>query len=448
VRGTYTGEWKSGGLSLVAVADGAARSLKIGDALTSLFDCRFSPDGLTIACNRGVSTGDIFLLSVDGSRETPLVQHPADDALLEWLPDGRGILFASDRGGTIDMWSLQIENGQPKGAPVLVRRSLGPTTPMRLTKSGTFYYETPASFMDVYTVSLDPKTGQIAGPPKKEPLPWEGHNRFPAWSPDGRRLAYISVRPTVVGPYAPGRARAFLVCVYSTDTGRVREYPGVRASTIRWSPDGRNLYVTGTNVERGGIHRIDVESGVVTRLPLEARGVGADVSADGQWIVYCRGDQLVRRNLQSGEEKELDGPGFWPGGLALSRDSSRLAWIIGLEEKTRILKVMSFPDGTPKEIQRLKDPEWRIAWSPDGRFIYYSDVPPAGGKDWDLWRVPAEGGTAQDLGSAASFHEHFSIHPDGSRITFSTETLNPEPTQLWVMENFLPALQKAAGGRR
>jgi hypothetical protein len=38
----------------------------------------------------------------------------------------------------------------------------------------------------------------------------------------------------------------------------------------------------------------------------------------------------------------------------------------------------------------------------------------------------------------ANFHEHLSIHPDGTRITFSTSTLNPEPAQLWVMENFLP----------
>jgi Tol biopolymer transport system component len=450
VRGTYTGEWKSGGLSLVAVTDGAARSLKIGDALTSSFDCRFSPDGLAIACNCDTKQGkrDIYLLATDGSRETPIVQHPADDGLLEWLPDGRGILFASDRAGTIDMWSQQITDGLPESAPTLIRRSIGPTTPMRLTKGGAFYYETPATFMDVYTVRLDPKTGNVAGQPRKEPLPWEGHNRWPDWSPDGRRLAYVSVRPTVVGPYAPGRAREALLCVYSADTGTVREYPGVRVGLTSWSPDGRYLYVTATNVGGGGIHRVNVDSGEFTPVLPEAKASAGQVSADGQWIVFCRNRRVQRRNVQSGEEKELDGPDIYPGHLALSSDGRRLAWVVRSDEKTWILKVMPFPDGAPTEIQRLKSPDDHIGWSSDATFIYYSDLPPGGGKDWHLWRVPADGGTAQDLGSAANFHQRLSVHPDGTRITFSTETLNPEPAQLWVMENFLPAPSKAAGARR
>jgi Tol biopolymer transport system component len=434
---------KAPDVSLVAVGDGSVRSLRTQVVSGLGFDYRFSPDGLAIAYSRGTTQGkrDIFLLPVDGSGETPLVQHPADDALIEWLPEGRGILFASDRGGTIDMWSQQIENGQPKGAPTLVKRSLGPTTPMRLTRSGAFYYETPASFMDVYTVSLDPKTGQVLGPPKKEPLPYEGSNRFPSWSADGKHLAYVSNRPTVVGPYFPGRARQFVVSVYSADTGKVREYPGISTSSPRWSPDGRHLYAAGST-SGPGIHRIDVASGESTAVVREANGGGVEVSADGQWIVFCRNRRMLRRNLQIGEEKELDGPDIYPGHLALSRDGNRLAWIVRSDDKTWILKTAPFPDGTPKEIQRLKNPDSRIAWSPDGRFIYYSGLPPEGGKDCHLWRVPADGGAAQDLGSVANFHEHLSIHPDGTRITFSTSTLNPEPAQLWVMENFLPAVKR------
>jgi len=436
------GPEKPVGLSLVAVADGSHRPLKIGDSPAAFsFDCRFCPDGLTVACDRGIERSDIFLLAVDGSRETPLVQHPADDALLEWLPDGRGILFASDRTGTIDMWSQQIEGGQPKGAPTLVRRNTGPVTPMRLTRSGAFYYEARASSSDVYTVTLDAKTGRITGPPSKEPLLHEGYNNSPDWSPDGTRLAYVTGKPAVVRVgNAPGRAASAdaVVCIYSADTGKVREYPGVHPASTRWSPDGRYVYVTTTNVGGGGIHRIDVESGVVTPVVPDAGALGVEVSADGQWLVFCRKTRILSRNLQSGEEKEV-GRDVGSFAMALSRDGSRLAWVAGSDEKTRMLKVMPFPDGTPKDIQRVRDPDRRIAWSPDGRFIYYSDLPPAGGDICHLWRVPADGGTAQDLGSAANRHGHLSVHPDGSRITFSTGTLSPEPAQLWVMENFLPA---------
>ena len=426
-------------LVVVAVADGTLRTLKsFNDPVAGMpsFDCRFSPDGLTIACSRQPGPGsrrDVFLLSADGSRETPLVQHPAEDAFVEWLPDGRGILFASDRAGSYDLWSVQIDKGQPQGAPALVRRGIGPITPMRLTKSGAFYYQTPSSSTDVYTISLDPKTGQITGPPRKEPLTWEGHNGDLDWSPDGRRLAYVSIRPTVVGPFDPGRTTEFVFCIYSADTGRVREYrdssPGVHP---RWSPDGRYVFGSASWTSGGGIYRMDVETGEVTPFLLKANGGGLQISADGKWVVYCRDRRMLRRNVQSGEEKELDGPDVYPGHLALSRDGSRLAWVIRSDEKKWILKVMPFPDGTPKEIHQLTDLDIRIAMSPDGRFIYYSD-------QGHLWRVPAEGGNAQDLGSAAPYHSHLSLHPDGTRITFSTSTLNPEPAQLWVMENFLPA---------
>jgi Tol biopolymer transport system component len=438
--------WSASGkapeVSLVTVADGSVRSLKTEVFRAMGLDYRFSPDGLYVVYSRPVTQDDlkrdVYLLSVDGTRETPLIQHAADDAFLEWLPDGRGILFASNRAGTDDLWSIQIDKGQPQGAPTLVRRSIGPITPMRLTKGGAFYYETPASFMDVYTVSLDPNTGNVTGPSKKEPLTYQGHNRWPDWSPDGRHLAYVSVRPTIVGPFFPGRARESLVCIYSADTGRVREYPGVRASSTRWSQDGRYLYVTASNVGGGGIHRINFESGEVMPFLLKANGGGVQVSADGQWVVYCRDRRIQRRNVRSGEEKELDGPDVYPVHLALSTDGGRLAWVLKSDEKTWVLKVMAFPDGTPREIQRLRDPYSRIGWSPDGRFIYYSDVPPAGGSNYHLWRVPADGGPAQELGFRAPSLEHLSVHPDGSRITFSTETLNPEPPQLWVMENFLP----------
>ena len=434
-------------LGLVSAAGGSFRSLKAYRSSNVAPDRGlFSPDGLFVAYSRpteeSVRARDVFLLSADGSRESPLIQHPADDVLLAWLPDGRGILFASDRAGTFDLWTVQLDKGQAQGAPTLVKRALGPITPMGLTRMGAFYYRTPGSFMDVFTASFDPRTGSVAGSPKKEPLPFEGHNRMPDWSPDGKHLAYVSQRPG---------ERKGVLCIYSADTGKVREYrPGKGFGYPRWAPDGQHLYLMAPSFEGRGIYRMDVQSGEVTPF----LGAGADesvfslrASADQKWIVYSQDgktvDRLIRRNAESGQEHEIERARDLSN-VALSPDGSRLAWILKPDEKTRVLKVMEFPDGTPREIQKLTMVDnWNfdLGWSPDGRFIYYFDRAPGTG-EWRLRRVAAEGGEAQDLGLTSRYFEQLSVHPDGSRITYSGPPTTSEPPQVWVMENFLPATKR------
>jgi Tol biopolymer transport system component len=82
-----------------------------------------------------------------------------------------------------------------------------------------------------------------------------------------------------------------------------------------------------------------------------------------------------------------------------------------------------------------------LGWSPDGRFIYYFDRAP-GTDEWRLRRVAAEGGQAQDLGLTSRYIDQLSVHPDGSRITYSGPPTTSEPPQVWVMENFLPATKR------
>jgi tricorn protease len=55
---------------------------------------------------------DIYLMPVEGGREVPLVSHPENDYPLGWTPDGKRVLFASDRAGTIGVWMIQVANGK------------------------------------------------------------------------------------------------------------------------------------------------------------------------------------------------------------------------------------------------------------------------------------------------------------------------------------------------
>jgi Tol biopolymer transport system component len=68
---------------------------------------------------------DIFVLATNGSRETPLVEHPGNDFVLGWAPDGKRILFASDRTGVLSAWVIAVADGRPQGAPELVKSDIG-----------------------------------------------------------------------------------------------------------------------------------------------------------------------------------------------------------------------------------------------------------------------------------------------------------------------------------
>jgi hypothetical protein len=121
---TY-GTEKPLGLSLVAVADGSHRPLKIGDSPAPGRLTAASPGGLTVACDRGM-TSNIFLLWVDGSREIARSTCADDAARVAAGRAGHPVRERPRR--LIDVWSLRIENGQPRGAP---RWSGGTSVPRR-----------------------------------------------------------------------------------------------------------------------------------------------------------------------------------------------------------------------------------------------------------------------------------------------------------------------------
>ena len=56
--------------------------------------------GLRPPGNRAADQRDVFIMAVDGSREIPAVVHMADDLVVGWSPDGRYLLFSSDRTGS------------------------------------------------------------------------------------------------------------------------------------------------------------------------------------------------------------------------------------------------------------------------------------------------------------------------------------------------------------
>ena len=123
---------RSAQIGLVSVKERSLRVLKTTDwgSALGLF---LSPDGRYIGMDLTLDDSkrnerDVFVLAVDGSREIPVVVHPGRDIMMGWSPDGRHLLFSSDRSGAPGLWSVAISDGRPTGAPVLVKSDIAPAS--------------------------------------------------------------------------------------------------------------------------------------------------------------------------------------------------------------------------------------------------------------------------------------------------------------------------------
>ena len=120
----------------------------------------------------------------------------------------------------------------------MVKPDMGRISPMGFTRRGSYYYGLRTGMNDVYVATLDLATGKLLAPPTKATQRFVGSNHGPAWSPDGKYLAYISQR----GPSRFGRGSR-IISIRSVKTGEERELsPNLNRLGHRmdlpWSPMG------------------------------------------------------------------------------------------------------------------------------------------------------------------------------------------------------------------
>jgi len=146
----------------------------------------------------------------------------------------------------------------------------------------------------------------------------------PAWSPDSRRIAYVS--------FEGNRSSIFIQTLRSGNRIQVSSKPGINGAPA-FSPDGRKLVITLGGVDGNlDIYTIDINSRQTRRITTH-RSIDTEGSwsPDGRFIYFTSdrsgGPQIYRVSATGGTPERVTFEGSYNARPRLSPDGSKLAMV-------------------------------------------------------------------------------------------------------------------------
>ncbi len=403
-----------------------------------------SPDGQTIVFDL---LGDLYTMPITGGKAKRLTSGLAYDAQPRFSPDGKRIVFISDRSGGDNVWvmsldmvdTIQVTQGNtsmyfspewmPDGEMIVVSRSGGlggaaklefrhvdrrsplPViqTPSNLkmlgaapspdgryiwyaARSGDWQYN--AAFPQYQLYRYDRKTGTSTLMTNRY-----GSGFRPAISPDGRWLVYGTREGTETGlrirDLTTGDER-WLAYPVQRDDMEARATLDVLPG-YSFTPDSRAVVVS----YGGEIWRVPVDGSPGTKIPFEV-DVQLDIGPEVKFTYHVDTSATV-------VARQIRNPVPSPDGRWIAFTAFDRLW------------VKQLPDGEPRRVSSAEVGEYHPAWSPDGRWIAYVTWDDhAGGH---IMRAPApgngRGGAPTQLTRVAALYYNVAWSPDGGRIVAS-----------------------------
>jgi Tol biopolymer transport system component len=421
---------------IASVGDGSWRVLKT-DAWRGADVLSFSRDSRYLAfdlpANDVETQRDVFVIDVAGNGRSPAaglraIGDTSDDWVVGWSPDGRHLLFSSDRTGPRGLWALPFAEGRPVGRPTLLRPDVGGFLSLGVSNAGSVYGYKRVGDRDVKVVPIDLEAGRLTGPVTHFRQGMLPRPQTPQWSPDGRSLVY-QIRGLESG-----------LAIRSVETGAARQLPQrlLYAQDPRWSRDGRYLVAGGRDVKgRDGIYRMEIETGEVTPI-VHLSGLGSSPrwSADDRRIYYRVGPEIRERDLGTNVDRVVAKiPGLQ--GHEVSPDGRHLAVRASVDQATKSQGVftVSLPGGAVREVARLPAgvTGGAVSWTPDSRSVLMSRSTAIGR---ELWLVEMETGRSRKLDvDIREWVGGFSLSPDGRSVAFLTGS---DVAEIWAIENAIP----------
>ncbi|MFN2398494.1 MAG: amidohydrolase family protein [Gemmatimonadaceae bacterium] len=431
-----------------------------------------SPDGKTIVFDLA---GDLYTLPIAGGTATRITSGMAFDAQPRYSPDGKNIVFSSDRSGAENLWLVEPDG---KNARALTKGDKGQYISPEWTPDGNYIVvsrsttDVRASTYELYLYHREGGTGvKLAGasgagssaPQAGAAAPLD--NYLGAAFGSDPRYVYVSVKRGGFGYNL--QFPLWQIAVYDRETGKTHTRTNAHGSALRpvLSADGKYM-VYGTRADSVTSLRLrEMASGdetvfarSVQRDDQESRYTrdnmpGSSFTPDGRSFITAYDGKIWRLEVPSGKPTQIPfsadveqqmGPlvsfdyaindstltvqqirdaRLSPNGRRLAFTALDRVWI------------MDLPEGTPSRLTTADVGEHSPVWSPDGRFIAYVTWTEEGG---DVYRASVPGGgssarggrgarraTPERLTRQTAFYQSLNYTPDGTKLVVARGPRQP-----------------------
>lgn len=240
-------------------------------------DPTFSPDGKQVAFRRRAKAGgyDVFLVPTAGGTPVQRTFDPQGTVSgLDWTPDGRHLLFASNRDGEHRLWRLPAEGGTPTRVAL---NDVGLNWLRHAREAERLVYRAVRDETDLWSLPLG--ADRSAPTPPAKVLSSTREELYPQFSPTGERVAFTSKRS--------GFYEVWTGNLDGTDLRRHTDFQGAQVGPARWSPDGASLVFDASPEGHADLYLVGADGTFprrLTRDPFDE--VQARFSRDGRWIYY------------------------------------------------------------------------------------------------------------------------------------------------------------------
>ena len=385
----------------------------------------FSPDGSQIAFAWNGGNGgnfDLYVKLIGAGVPLRLTTDPAEDVSPAWSPDGRYLAFLRRQASENGLFIVPALGGP--------ERKLGKTEPglSRLAWSpdgktlAVVDQSSPDEPNSIFLLSVEEgEKERLTSPPEST------SDDFPAFSPDGKTLAFIR----------SGRFSSEDIYLISLSGGNLRRLTtdDRRINSLAWTADGHEIVFSSNRGGPFSLWRVTVSGGT----PEWVAAIGQNayspaISRQGNRLAYNVSflDSNIWRLDRSGaagrqhpptklisSTRQDHSPQFSPDGKRIvfvsDRSGNEEIWVSESDGSQPVQ--LTFFDGPVNGTPR---------WSPDGQQIVF-DARPAGNSD--IYVISAEGGKPHPLVEEPSHDVMPSWSRDGSSIYFCSN--RSDAFQIW-----------------